>query len=437
MKKQGILCLAVLMACCMVFGGCNGNSASEAEKEPADVQAEREPADAQAESESAGVRTASGDLTFLIVYDSSKEELYKQFDAFRAEYPDINLTIEYMPSSDINKQLNTLIAADELPDLITLDGLDFASFASMGVFEDITERVNADLEVEQYYEAPMNSVQLDGKYYGLPFTSNCLALFYNKDMLEAAGYTEPPKDWNEFKQIAMDTTNPDGGVYGFACAGNASANSTFQWYPWMWANGGDVYDIDTPMVQGALQLYADMIQNGSMSKEILQWEQGGAAEAFIAGKAAMVTDGCWRLAKYEEECNFEWGVTTFPVAETGNWNTCLGGVNVGICRGGNVDAAWELLKFLNRPENMVDFNVSASYIPTRKDVAENTEYFNTGDMKVFSDSLAHAVSRGPDARWTEIETVLQPMLQSVIMGERTPEEATAWAKEQLQPVLAQ
>ena len=51
-------------------------------------------------------------------------------------------------------------------------------------------------DLEQFYPGPMASAKdADGRIYGLPNNSNCLALLCNMDILKAAGVENPPTTW--------------------------------------------------------------------------------------------------------------------------------------------------------------------------------------------------------------------------------------------------
>lgn len=78
-----------------------------------------------------------------------------------------------------------------------VDNPDHASYASMGVFEDITDLYNSWDEAD-FMEGSINSCYYDDKLYGLPWGNNCLGLFYNKSMLEEAG-VEVPTTWSELE----------------------------------------------------------------------------------------------------------------------------------------------------------------------------------------------------------------------------------------------
>ncbi len=126
---------------------------------------------------------------------------------YNANNPGTTVSANYVPFADFKKQLSLGASADILPDLVIIDSPDHASYSIMGIFEDITGK----FDVSQYFEGPINSATLDGALYGMPFGINCLALYYNTDMLSAAGVT-PPTTWAELKDAAKALTS--GNVYG-------------------------------------------------------------------------------------------------------------------------------------------------------------------------------------------------------------------------------
>ena len=92
------------------------------------------------------------------------------------------------------------------------------SYISLGVFEDITDDLESWGELDQFYDGPLSSCKdPDGKVYGLPQNSNCLALACNMDLLKAAGYDHMPQSLDEFKEMVAATTDASNDVYGFAC----------------------------------------------------------------------------------------------------------------------------------------------------------------------------------------------------------------------------
>lgn len=127
-----------------------------------------------------------------------------------------------------------------------------------------------------------------GKLYGLAPNVNTIALFYNKDMLSEAGVAVP-RTWDELKAAAAKLTRT--GRYGMAVDANATFEGTWQFLPFLWSNGGDEKQLDTPQAAQALQLWVDLVKSGSMSKSVLNWNQSDVSDQFVARRTAMMING--------------------------------------------------------------------------------------------------------------------------------------------------
>ena len=139
--------------------------------------------------------------------------------------------------------------------------------------------------------------------------ANTIAIFYNKDILEKAG-VQPPKTWDELKSH-LQAADRRQGMYGFAFNATNDYEGSWQFLPPMWTNGGDETDLTTPQVAEALQLWKDLVDDGSASKSVVNWSQGDVNDQFVAGKAAMMLNGPWNIPSLKKaKVNF--GVVTFP-----------------------------------------------------------------------------------------------------------------------------
>ena len=123
---------------------------------------------------------------------------------------DIHITATYVSRDELMNQYTVGALSGELPDIGMVDSPDMASYISLGVFEDITDELEAWGELGNFYEGPLSScMDPDGRIYGLPQNSNCLALACNLDALEAAGYDHMPTSLAELQEMAAATTDPD------------------------------------------------------------------------------------------------------------------------------------------------------------------------------------------------------------------------------------
>lgn len=170
----------------------------------------------------AGTASAAGQEVVIWDYfetDAQKEMMQTLIDGFNESQDEFTASHVYVPFADYEKQLTLGIASGELPDLVILDGCSMASFIQLGLFGDISD---AEINWDEYIQGPLESTMMDGKHYGIPFATNCTALYYNKDMFDAAGIAYPDENttWDDFREMAKALTKD--GVYGF---GNAATNT--------------------------------------------------------------------------------------------------------------------------------------------------------------------------------------------------------------------
>ena len=139
------------------------------------------------------------EITFWHYMSEDKEGKFvnEAIEEFNNSQDEVHVTAQYLPREELMKQYTIGVVSGELPDCGMVDNPDHASYASMGVFEDITDLYNSWDEAD-FMEGSINSCYYDDKLYGLPWGNNCLGLFYNKSMLEEAG-VEVPTTWSELE----------------------------------------------------------------------------------------------------------------------------------------------------------------------------------------------------------------------------------------------
>jgi multiple sugar transport system substrate-binding protein len=345
-----------------------------------------------------------------------------------------NVTVErtYQPFPDLKQKLLQGATAGELPDIVVIDNPDHQSFAALGVLADITDRVQEWGEEGSYFEGPWQSTLYEDRNFGLPDNSNCLTLWTNTPLLEQAG-VEVPGDWDALRDAAMKLTR--GKTKGLAACAFKSEEGTFQWLPFLWATGADIQTLDSDGGRAALQLWVDLVQEGAMSRSIVNWDQQAVLKQFQNQRAAMMVNGPWQIPVIEDESpDLEWEVATLPKQQQGA--SVLGGENLAITASSkNIDAAWDFLQWSQRPENLVRYNTIAGKIPSRTDAAQSDQWTSDSALKVFVEQLEVAKPRAYGPKYPEISAALQEMLQAAITGDRTVDEAISEAAGKIEPLL--
>jgi multiple sugar transport system substrate-binding protein len=359
-----------------------------------------------------------------------QETLAKVCSDFNSSQSQIQVVTKYIPFADFKKQLSIGAAASELPDIVIIDNPDHASYAGMGIFADITDKMASWPDLKQYFEGPLNSCKLNGRLYGIPFGSNCLSLYYNEDMLKAAG-VKPPKTWDELKSAALKATK--GNVHGFGISAVQNEEGTFGFLCWLWGSGNTSFQINNAGGIKALSLMRDLVKSGAMPKEVINWTQGDVMNQFISGNLAMMVNGPWQVPTMRKQApNLKWNVVLLPVGAKPASD--LGGENFGVIKGPNVDQALAFIKYVASPAVMKTYINEYGYIASRRDVAA-TQFTDDPIMKVFSAQMASAQPRGPHPRWPEISDALSLAMNESITGIAAPEAAAAKAQKTIDAIV--
>jgi len=84
----------------------------------------------------------------------------------------------------------------------------------------------------------------------------------------------------------------------------------------------------------ALSFLAKLVDEGLMSKEVVNWGQGDALNAFAAGKAAMMESGTWHIGQFDMgdvTLDFNYKYALLPKDK--EYASVIGGENFGVCTG--------------------------------------------------------------------------------------------------------
>lgn len=156
------------------------------------------------------VQAAPQEVTMWHYFDQKpeKEMLADMVEEYNSLQDDIHINATFVSRTELMNQYTVGALSGELPDIGQVDSPDMESYISLGVFEDITDDLESWGELDQFYDGPLSSCKdPDGKVYGLPQNSNCLALACNMDLLKAAGYDHMPQSLDEFKEMVAATTD--------------------------------------------------------------------------------------------------------------------------------------------------------------------------------------------------------------------------------------
>ncbi|MBT2410590.1 ABC transporter substrate-binding protein [Streptomyces sp. ISL-12] len=379
-----------------------------------------------------GAGSAAGEVTSITVLDYyTQRSEHTQWDqVLTACGKTAGVRVEHtsVPPASLVPRVLRQASSRTLPDLLMLDNADLQQVAQTGA---LTPLDQYGIDTSGFAEGILSAGTYDGKVYGLAPYVSTVALFYNKDMLAEAGVAVP-RTWDELKEAAAELTRP--GRHGMAVDASATFESSWQFLPFLWSNGGHEKQLDTPRAAQALRLWVDLVKDGSMSKSVLNWTQADVHDQFAAGRTAMMINGPWRTAALNDDEDLRWGVAPVPVPRAGQAPvTPLGGEVWTVPQSSSEERqkkAAEVLTCLNSASNTLTLAKQHFTVPSRTAVAARyAEQDPT--MAVFVKSTEGARVRTGElgVRWPKAATGIYTAIQSALTGEQTPEEALRRAQQ--------
>jgi multiple sugar transport system substrate-binding protein len=339
----------------------------------------------------------------------------------------VKINRDAIPGANLIQKVLQMASSHTLPDVLMLDNPDLQQFAQSGA---LTPLNTYGISAKGYLKGVVAASTYKGKLYGLQPITNSIALFYNKDILSKAGIT-PPKTWGELKADAKKLTS--GSTYGFALSAPATYEGTWQFMPFMWSNGGNERNINTPSVAAALQLLVDMKSEGSMSPSVVNWSQSGVDDQFKAGNAAMMVNGPWQFPVLNGVSGLHYGVVPIPVPKAGQPVVSpLGGETWAVPNTGDKtkeQLAAKVVQCINSNKNQLVLGKERQVVPTKLALLPAFVKANPS-MAAFATVVKTARARTGElgANWPKAATKIYTGEQCALTGQGTPQSCLAQAQ---------
>jgi multiple sugar transport system substrate-binding protein len=322
------------------------------------------------------------------------EALTQILEHFRVRRPDISVDLVYVPQDKYNAQVQAALygvsIVGDLPCLLDFDGPYVANYAWRGILIPLDTYLSPEMKDDFLPSIIAQGTYQDGKLYSLGQFDTAMAIWGNKKYLEQAGVRLPTvaQPWSraEFEEalaklqalpevehaldMRMRTKTDEWYTYGFS--------------PIVQSFGADLIDRTSYQRAGG-------VLNGPAAVAALEMVQGwfkqgyvnltpATDDEFIRGKEALSWIGYWMKPQYQEALGDN--LVLLPMPDFGHGpKTGMGTWNWGItntCK--NPDAAWEILRFLLEPEQILVMTNANGAVPARKSALAKSEEYSPGGL---------------------------------------------------------
>jgi multiple sugar transport system substrate-binding protein len=384
----GLLAVALLAAACTAGGGDDSKPAATI-----DPNAQHDPMTLTVWSNFSG---REGKVTTGVL------------ESVKQKYP--WMTVKHVQGKD-DEAITRAINGGTPPDVaISFTPDNSARFCQTRAWQDLNPNLQAD-KVDKnamWPSAIFSYTQYENIQCALPMLTDAFGLYYNVDLLQKAGFSEPPKTIGELTTMAKKLTqyNPDGSIkvagfmplFGFY---ENSVNTLGHAYAAKWYDNAGKPSLSTDpnwtkMLEWQKSLVDaigyDKLQKffGKLGGGDSEWS---AQHGFEVGKIAMMIDGEWRnafIAADKSKVNYQ--TAPFPVDDAqpdlyGSGQ--VGGTIMGIPKGVEHAAeSWLLVKYMTTDtQALVTLAKGLKNVPSTveslKDPELNSDEHFATFMKIF------------------------------------------------------
>ena len=399
------------------------------------------------------------------------QELAKRYEAKTGIKVDFQL---YAPSDAYSQKVRAAAQGVNLPDIFGILGekRDFSSFVKAGHILDLTPYMDESdgvwknrffakaLSVNEFTAG--NNYGVNPGIYAVPIDIMTIQMLYNKDLFKELGLNPnvPPRTFQEFLDIGKKISAKNRG--GSAATGGAGASYAAgasalgrggkQTYMLGLVSGwGEIWMIDCfannyafnimgeekvlATIKGkvpytdpdwikVLTLFKDMQESGALASGLVTMVNKNAEQLFANGKAVFAFNGSWCVNVYRGmNPNLNYGAMLPPPASDKYPMTIWGGAGSSFmvnARSKNKEAAVIFLRWLTDRDQQAYLAQTTNNLPANKESLSKIPSI----LSQFADDMEHTTH---PSTWgiSESPQVIEAFdkgIQSIIIGERTPEQ---------------
>lgn len=408
---------------------------------------------------------ASGNVTYWL-WDSNQLPVYQKVaDAFQAANPGISVKLTQYSWDDYWTNVTNGFVAGTAPDVFTNHLSKYPEFVTQGQLVALDDQLTKDGFKTDIYQKGLADLWVgqDGKRYGLPKDFDTVSIFYNKDLVTAAGVAEAdlatmtwnPTDGGSYEKTIAHLTIDNNGkrgdeagfdktkvkVYGLGLdGGSGGGNGQTQWSMYTGTTGWQVtdknpwgkhYNYDKPEFQNTMAWMRGLIEKGFMPS-IESVTGQSSADIFGAGKYAMITNGSWMINQMFGYKGINTGLAPVPTGPSGKRSSMYNGLADSVWVGSkNQPAAIKWVEYLGSAaaQDIVGASgVVFPAIPSGTDAAGKA--FGAKNIDVNSSFLVH-IKDGTTFLFpitdhaSQVTGIMNPAVDAVFTGKAKADSLTA------------
>ncbi len=411
----------------LVAAGCGAPPAAAPAPEKEAAPEEKKEAAAETKKAFEGIT-----VKMHAISGASYDELYKIIPDWEAEN---GAKVEFVFKGngfETDKRLVQDFAAGSVDYDVCWDHSSFFSqYVKADGLEPLDNYFSAD-DLKDFIPRLVDAGRRDGKLWLIPRHYDISCTHYRTDLL---GDKKAPETWDEFKEIALATTDASKGIYGTQFAGKEEA-LTGRFYEVLTAEGGNLFDdkweptFNQAAGVKAIQMFADLYEAGAMPPGMTNFLWEDVAKNFANGTIALYTEWFGWYGFFQDPANSQvagkFDLARAPMGDGKIHSGWAGHHAFSITKEAkNKEAAASLIKHLTSVQGN-EAESKLGLLVARQSVWDNLiKEAEKSEVPLDKKRLELALLEAQEdfktppliAEWLPMSNVLYPILQKVILGD--------------------
>lgn len=346
---------------------------------------------------------------------------------FERENPRIRVRVQQIPWTAAHEKMLTAHVGDATPDIAQLGNTWISEFVALNALAPLGAQIAASevISREAFFPGIWDTNVLADTVYGIPWYVDTRVIFYRTDLLERAGYAEPPTTWPEWR-AAMERIKAQGGAGRFAIflPTNEWAQPIIlgmQAGSPLLRDGGRYGAFSDSAFRRGFDFYISLFEDG-LAPVLGNQQMANVYEEFGKGMFAMYITGPWNIGEFQrrlpDSLQNRWATAPLPGPDGDASGISLaGGSSLVVFRGSEHSAeAWKLVEYLSRPEQQLRFYHLTGDLPAVKAAWEDSALAGNKYAAAFYDQLQRVEPMPKVPEWELIATKVFDYAEQAIRG---------------------
>jgi ABC-type glycerol-3-phosphate transport system substrate-binding protein len=369
--------------------------------------------------------------------------LSQQLARFNAAHPNIRVVRRDTPdAADQRHQLYVqwLNAGATDPDILQLDAIWTPEFAAAGWILPL-DRFRPDTAA--FFRSTIDANRWRDTLFALPWFVDVGMLYWRTDLVAA-----PPATLGELVQDAKRAVQKPGMRYGLVWQGARYEGLITNFLEYLGAYGGRILQGGRVVVnsdegrQALTEMRDEIYRDNIVPSAVLTWHEEESRFAFQNGESVFMRNWPYAVGLMQDSSQSKvagrFGVAPMPGGPGGSPTAALGGAQLAVNRNTeNPEAAWAVVDFLTRPEQMQERARVVGQFPARVALYEGNTL--AGNLRIPPATarrvIEYAVPRPVTPVYNQLSEILQIHLHRALTRQTTPELALSQAQTEMQNLL--